>query len=206
MSKGNAILKEGFDRVASATLLLLFSPVILILALCIKLGDGGSVLFVQERVGRGGNPFQLLKLRSMRARKEGDETEVTAADNDRITPVGKFIRKSKLDELPQLWNILKGEMSFVGPRPEVPRYVSHYSDEEKRVLQVKPGLTDPATMKFRNEEELLEGKEDPESFYLETILPEKLSLSREYADRATFLSDLKVLFQTFFRVLGVENK
>lgn len=205
MSAGNACLKSIFDRVAGLLGIIGFAPVLGVLALLVKAGDGGSVLFTQERVGRNGEPFRIFKFRSMTERPvdAAGGPEVTASGDARITPVGRFLRKTKLDELPQLFNVLRGEMSFVGPRPEVPRYVKYYTEEQREVLAVRPGLTDWATLQFRNEEELLAGREDPETFYIEEVMPEKLRLSREYLERATFCSDLGILWLTFLRVLGV---
>ena len=188
--------KTLFDFVFSLILILFFAPLMLVIALAVKCFDGGSILFSQERVGIDEKLFSIYKFRSMSEAIEGDTRQVTASGDKRITPIGKILRRTKLDEMLQLFNILKGDMSFVGPRPEVPRYVAHYSEVEKRLLKVKPGLTDWASVQFRNEEEMLAGQSDPESFYLKTILPRKLKLSLDYLERATFWSDLGILWMT----------
>jgi len=202
MSAAHACAKAVFDRVASLAGIVMLSPLLLVLAVLVKAGDGGRVLFSQERVGRGGRPFRIYKFRSMRD-SPAEELQVTASGDSRITPVGKFLRRTKLDELPQLFNVLRGEMSLVGPRPEVPRYVRLYTEEQREVLAVRPGLTDWATLQYRNEEALLAGRENPEEFYIGEIMPEKLRLSREYLERATFFSDFGILWLTFLRIAGI---
>ncbi len=200
MSPFDSVLKAVFDRVISILMLLLLSPLLLVLALLVKLGDGGPVLFSQIRVGKDEKQFPIYKFRSMTVAKS-QGVQVTSANDQRITPIGRILRKTKLDELPQLLNIMKGDMSFVGPRPEVPRYVEYYSEQEKEVLTVKPGLTDKATLEYRNEEEILADAEEPEKMYVDEILPAKLALSLSYLERASFVGDLLLIAKTFLRIL-----
>src|SRR5438105_5045415 len=175
--------KRLFD-VACATMgLLVLSPFGLLIGLLIKLADGGPVIFGQIRVGQFGKPFRIWKFRSMVVNAEKLGPSITKEKDPRITRIGGFLRKTKLDELPQLWNVLVGEMSLVGPRPEVPQYVALYSEGQREVLNWKPGITDLATMVFRDEEMLLQGAE-PEPFYIEHCLPKKIELNRQYAARA----------------------
>lgn len=182
--------------------LLLFSPLLLVLALAIKLDSPGPVFFRQERVGRNGRPFRIHKFRTMRVTAERDGPQITVGAADaRITRVGRWIRARRFDELAQLIDVLKGDMSIVGPRPEVPRYVALYPAEARaKVLSVKPGITDPAALAFRNEGELLARAADPEREYVEVILPAKLRHAMDYAERATVWTDLRLIGRTL-RVL-----
>jgi lipopolysaccharide/colanic/teichoic acid biosynthesis glycosyltransferase len=162
----------------------------------VRVSSPGPVLFRQQRVGRGGQPFEFYKFRSMRA-DSGAGPHVTAARDPRITPVGRILRKTKLDELPQLFNVLKGDLSLVGPRPDVPACVATYPEADRKFLQrVRPGITDPATVAFRNEEAILAEAADPERTYLEEVQPQKLRISRAYLESASFFSDLAVLLAT----------
>ena len=179
--------------------LVVLSPLLFVLAAAVRVGSRGPVLFRQERVGLGGRPFVLLKLRTMRSGSSGPR--VTARGDDRITAVGRVLRRTKLDELPELWNILKGDMSFVGPRPEVPAFVDPGDPLWRRVLGVRPGLTDPVTLRLRNEEDLLPPAGDRERFYREELRPYKLRGYVEYLDRRTVLSDIVVLVQTLLAVV-----
>ena len=183
--------------------LLVVAPLMAALAAAIRLEDGGSPLYIQERVGQDGEPFQLLKFRTMsEAPLAPDATQLTVGDDPRITRVGRLLRSSRLDELPQLINILAGEMSVVGPRPEVPRYVAHYDAEQRAVLSARPGLTDPATLAFRHEAEILAGAEDPERTYIEEVMPEKLRINLEYLAERDAVSDLKLLLATATTLLA----
>lgn len=186
--------KTVFDRVAAAVGLLLLSPALALLAVAIALEDGFPVLFRQTRVGRGGRPFRLVKFRSMLAGVAG--TRITAGRDPRVTRVGAWLRRYKIDELPQLWNVLKGDLSLVGPRPEIPPFVDEKDPAWRAVLAVRPGITDPATLQFRHEEEVLAGAGDPEQYYRETILPAKLALNLEYIRARTFWGDLKLIART----------
>jgi lipopolysaccharide/colanic/teichoic acid biosynthesis glycosyltransferase len=194
-SRGRAVLPTAiFDRVAAAAGLVLLFPVWLAAAAAIALEGSGPVLFRQTRVGQGGRLFQLLKFRSMRAGLAG--SRITAGGDARITRVGRVLRRYKLDELPQLWNVLRGDMSLVGPRPEIPGFVDPQDPAWNTVLEVKPGITDVASLVYRNEEEILAGAADPERYYRETVLPAKLAMNIRYLRAASFRLDLKVILWT----------
>ena len=188
--------KRLFDIIFSGCGLLLLSPLFLVLAMLLRLADRGPILFRQQRVGQGGKLFWILKFRSMVVDAERFGLSVTKDGDPRITGIGRFLRKTKLDELPQLWNVWRGEMSFVGPRPEVPRYVAKYSEAQKRVLALKPGITDLATLEFRNEEELLLAATDTERFYLDYCIPRKIELNLTYAKNANVWEDIKIILRT----------
>ncbi len=188
--------KRLFDLLFAGCGLLLLSPAFLVLAALVKLADRGPVLFRQQRVGQGERLFWILKFRSMVADGERLGLSVTKDGDPRITRIGRFLRKSKLDELPQLWNVFRGEMSFVGPRPEVPRYVAKYSEAQRQVLALKPGITDLATLEFRNEEELLRMAPDTEQFYLAYCVPRKIELNLAYAESASRWEDTKIILRT----------
>lgn len=188
--------KRIFDLLFATVGLVFLSPLFLVLAALVKLSDGGSVFFRQERVGRDGRPFRILKFRSMVANADKLGLSVTRDGDARITRIGRWLRKTKLDELPQLWNVFVGDMSFVGPRPEVPRYVEKYTPDQRRVLALKPGITDLATLKFRNEEELLRTATDTEKFYLDYCVPRKIELNLAYARTANVWEDTKIILQT----------
>lgn len=190
--------KRLFDISASFFGLLLLSPLFLIVALCVGLTSRGGVFYVQTRVGRYGRDFRLYKFRSMRTGSDAKGLLTVGGKDGRITPVGYFIRKYKIDELPQLFNVLKGDMSLVGPRPEVRKYVALYNSEQMRVLSARPGITDPASIKYRNENDLLAQAGDSERFYVEKIMPDKLKINLEYMDNRSFFKDLSVIFRTVF--------
>lgn len=186
-----------FSLLGISFLLLLF----LFVAIAIKCSSKGPVLFKQERVGKDGKVFKIWKFRSMVVNAEAKGMQITTDGDSRITKVGKFIRKTKIDELPQLFNVLSGKMSFVGPRPEVPKYVAMYDEEQTKVLSVKPGITDLASIEFRNENDLLDGDEDPERKYIEEIMPAKLALNLKYIEKAGFFYDIGLIFKTVFKVI-----
>jgi len=190
------VAKRSFDVVVAALGLVAVSPVLLLLAAAVKLADGGPVFFCQERVGQGGRLFRIWKFRTMVVNAERLGLGVTRDGDARVTPVGRWLRKSKLDELPQLWNVLVGEMSFVGPRPELPRYVARYTESQRAVLQLKPGITDLATLAFRDEEELLARAADVETCYVGFCLPRKIELNLEYARRASLGRDVQIILRT----------
>lgn len=198
----NGIPRAG-EAVAALAALLVLSPLICVAALAVALSSRGPVLFRQRRMGRGGKEFLLYKLRTMRVDTGGAAgPQVTARDDERITRVGKLLRQTKLDELPELWNVFKGDMSLIGPRPEVPRYVDLSDPLWRLVLQARPGLTDPVTLSLRNEEMLLAGVEgDREKFYLETLQPFKLGGYAEYLRTRNWRTDIKVLWQTCLAVV-----
>ena len=196
----DASAKRAFDAVASAAGLVVLSPVLLGVGIAIKAHDRGPVFFRQERIGLHGRPFRIHKFRSMRV--AGTGALITSADDDRITPVGKFLRKSKLDELPQLIDVLLGDMSLVGPRPEVPRYVAMWpEDAREEILGVRPGISDPAAIEFRNEQDELAAADDPERHYVEVILPKKVAMYRDYVRNRSFLGDLGIIFRTLASVV-----
>ncbi len=172
----NRTIKRLFDILASGIGIIILSPVLLIIALRIKTGSDGPVFFKQVRVGKDGKEFEILKFRTMVVDAEKMGRQITVGADNRITKVGGFLRKYKLDELPQLFNVFKGDMSLVGPRPEVPRYVKLYTEEQRKVLNVKPGITDLASIRYRDENELLGQAENPDEFYINTIMPDKLAL------------------------------
>jgi len=191
--------RRAVDIGGTAALLVLLSPVLIVLALLVKLSSPGPVLFRQERVGRFGRRFRLLKFRSMR--QAGGGPEVTAGGDARITPLGRFMRKWKLDELPQFMNVLRGDMALVGPRPEVPRYVTSYTEEQMGVLVVKPGVTGLTQLEYRNEESLLAGRDDVEQYYIREVMPAKLALDLRYIQTRTLLGDLWLLIRTAAAIL-----
>ncbi len=191
--------KRLLDIAASAAALVLLSPVMALIAVAIWIESGSPLLFSQERIGLRFRPFTLWKFRSMRA---GSGPLITAAGDSRVTRVGWFLRRTKLDELPQFWNVLRGDMSLVGPRPEVRRYVDLYRRQYELILSVRPGITDPATIAYRDEELVLAESADPEAAYTEQVLPAKLALSEQYILRWSFIRDIRILGQTLLAVLG----
>lgn len=195
------MLKRLFDIISSAIGLILLSPVFLFVFIWIKLDSKGPVFYKQVRVGKNGKDFKILKFRSMRQNADKGSLITIGGRDPRVTRSGYYIRKYKLDELPQLINVLKGDMSIVGPRPEVRRYVDLYTKEQLRVLTVKPGITDIASIKYRNENEILEKAEDPNKVYIETIMPDKLKYNLEYIDKQSFLFDIKLIIKTFKEVI-----
>lgn len=194
-------MKRTLDLTLSILGLAVLWPLFLGIALAILAIDGPPVFFRQERVRRHGGTFKIWKFRTMVRNAEKVGGQLTVGSDSRITRVGRLLRRTKLDELPQLLNVLNGEMSLVGPRPEVPKYVACYSVDQRRVLQLAPGITDPASIRFRNESELLAKADDPHRAYIERILPEKIRLNLEYAARANCFTDLVVLLQTVARLI-----
>ena len=192
-------MKRVFDALISATALVLLTPLLLVIAVIVAAESRGGAFYHQERIGRHGVPFRLHKFRSMQVHREGAQVTLGTSD-PRITSVGRVLRNYKLDELPQLWNVVKGDMSLVGPRPEVAKYVALYTDEMREVLAVRPGLTDPASIAGFDEGERLEAAADPERHYREIIMPEKVQQQLAYVRSATFGSDIRVIARTFFRI------
>ena len=195
------MLRRGLDGIVAAVLLLALAPLVAMIALLVRATSRGPVLFAQERIGKDGAVFRLLKFRTMVADAPARGPAVTADGDPRITRVGAWLRRWKLDELPQLANVVRGDMALVGPRPEVPRYVAGYSPQQLAVLRVRPGVTDPASLAFVDEAAVLARFPDPERAYVETILPRKLALSLAYLERRTLWSDLGVLVRTLVRVV-----
>ena len=190
-------MKRIFDIVASGLGLLAFSPIFIILAIWIKLDSKGPIFYRQVRVGRHNKDFRIFKFRSMRVGSDKGSLVTIGGRDPRITRSGYFIRKFKLDELPQLINVFVGDMSLVGPRPEVRHYVDYWTEEQMHVLDVRPGITDPASIKFRNENEILEKAEDPEKYYIDVVMQEKIKLYLEYVEKSSFWYDIKLIFKTF---------
>ena len=199
-------MKRTIDILAAALGLALGSPFLLIIGMAVRMSCGSPVFFCQTRVGREGRSFKLIKFRSMRLVAGTQNESFDAGSDSRVTPIGKTLRKWKLDELPQLWNVLKGDMSLVGPRPEVPKWVEAYPDRWARVLAVRPGITDPASIEFRNEENLLASTPDPEDYYRDVILPRKLDLYEEYVRTRTFWGDVGLLFGTVVAVFRAGDR
>lgn len=197
----NRIIKRLFDIVASGIGIIVLSPLLLIIALRIKTGSDGPVFFKQVRVGKDGKEFEILKFRTMVVNAEKLGRQITVGADNRITKVGGFLRKYKLDELPQLFNVFKGDMSLVGPRPEVPRYVAMYTEEQRKVLSVKPGITDLASIRYRDENELLGKAENPDEFYINTIMPDKLTLNMEYIKKSNVFYDIYIIIETIIKCL-----
>ena len=196
------IKKRFFDFVASFFGLMLLTPIFVLAALWIKIDSRGPIFFRQERVGFQGVPFRIHKFRTMILDAEKIGKQITVGADSRITAVGNFLRKYKLDELPQLIDVLVGDMSLVGPRPEVPKYIDCYSDDEKHdVLSVKPGITDNASIEFRNENELLASSDDPEATYINEVLPKKIALYRKYVRERSFFGDVAIIFKTIFLII-----
>ncbi len=195
------MLKRLFDIVASLLGLMLLFPLFALLSILIKRESPGLVFYRGLRAGRHGNPFRICKFRTMVMNADKIGGPSSSADDPRITRVGQFLRRYKLDELPQLVNVLKGEMSLVGPRPEVLQEVLSYTQEEKRLLEVRPGITDWASIRFRNEGEILRGSADPHAAYLEKIRPEKIRLGLEYVENRSFLTDCRIIAITLKAIL-----
>ena len=190
------MLKRSFDIFFSFFGLIILSPIFLLIFVMVKTDSKGPVIYKQTRVGKNGKDFAVLKFRSMKQDSDSKGLLTVGGKDPRITKTGYFIRKYKLDELPQLINVLKGDMSFVGPRPEVRKYVLLYDEVQKKVLDVNPGITDVASIKYRNENEMLEGSDDPESFYIKEIMPVKLKMNLEYINDRSFFKDIKVILNT----------
>lgn len=196
------ILKRIFDIVVSFVGLVILSPLFLILAIAIARDSKGPVFFKQTRVGRNGVPFKIYKFRTMVEDAEARGMQLTVGDDSRITNVGTFLRKTKIDELPQLINVFKGEMSFVGPRPEVPKYVGLYTEDQRQVLMVRPGITDLASIEYRNESELLATADNPEKVYIEEVMPRKIELNKKYIENISLCGDIRIIFKTLASLVG----
>ncbi len=194
------MIKRIFDIIVSFFALFILLPIFVVLGIAIAIESKGGIFYKQKRVGKNGKEFKLFKFRSMYADADKKGLLTVGGRDSRITKVGYFIRKYKLDELPQLINVLKGDMSIVGPRPEVKKYTDLYSEEQKKVLSARPGITDPASLKYRNENDLLAKAENPEKYYIEKIMPEKIKISIDYINKRNFFADLKVIFNTVFSV------
>lgn len=201
-------MKRVFDIVVSTLGLIIFFPVMLVVALAIKLTSPGPILFSQKRLTMGMREFSIYKFRSMVSNelREKNTVQIKGSSNE-ITPIGKFMRKTKLDELPQLWNILKGDMSFIGPRPELPRRLKYYTEKQKGIFSVRSGISSPASIVFSDEEYLMNQVEDPERFYIEQIMPYKIELNLYYIEQQSFFYDIWLIVATLLKILNkVKNE
>ena len=194
-------LKRLMDVVISGGALLVIWPVLLLIAVAIKIDDPGPVFYRQVRVGRDGKEFRIYKFRTMVVDADKKGLQITVGRDNRITRMGALLRKTKLDELAQLINVFTGEMSFVGPRPEVPKYVNLYTPYQRQVLLVRPGITDYASIAYRNENDLLDGAEDPEKMYIETIMPDKIELNMKYLREISPIADIRLILSTIVAVI-----
>lgn len=195
-------MKRLFDLVLSICGILFLLPFFIIVSILIKLDSHGDIIFKQTRVTKDGREFKIFKFRTMRPDTE-KQGQITVGADKRITSIGKFLRKTKLDELPQLFNIVIGDMSFVGPRPEVPKYVAMYTREQREILKVRAGITDYASIYFSNESEILGRQKEPEKFYIEKIMPYKIKLNKKYIKEAGLVTDIKIIFLTIFKIVGL---
>lgn len=187
-----------FDILVSFFGIVFLLPLFAITALVIRTKDGSPILFKQERVGKNGKIFKILKYRTMSVKQKENSSQITVGEDQRITKTGRTLRKLKIDELPQLFNVLKGEMSFVGPRPEVKKYVDLYDDLQKEILKIKPGITELASLKYYNESEILGASDDPEREYIEKIMPDKIMLNLQYIKKMGFFYNIGIILRTIF--------
>ena len=199
----NNMLKRIFDLISSVLVLIFISPFFLLIGILIKISDCGPIFFSHMRVGRNFTPFRVYKFRTMVVDASQIGPPITAGNDSRITKIGRFLRKTKLDEIPQLFNVLKGDMSIVGPRPEVYKYVEMFPDEYQKILQVKPGLTDYATIEFRDEEKILKKYNDPEAGYTREVIPAKIELYKKYLRDEGFFTDMKLIFLTLWKLIRI---
>ncbi|MCF7560760.1 sugar transferase [Sabulilitoribacter multivorans] len=195
------MIKRSFDVVFSLIGLIVLAPILIIISILIKLDSKGPILFIQGRVGKNNKDFNIYKFRTMRIQSETKGLLTLGNNDSRITKIGYFLRRYKIDEFPQLINILKGDMSFVGPRPELRYYVNFYNEDDMKIFVVRPGITGLASLKYRNEVELLKAAKDPEDFFIHTIIPDKLKYNKEYIKRRNFFFDLKLIFITIIKVI-----
>lgn len=195
------LMKRLLDIFISLIALIFLSPLLIIISFVIMLSSGRPIFYSQERVGKDWKRFRIIKFRTMVTEADRIGPGISSEDDERITKLGKFLRKYKLDELPQLLNVFVGEMTLIGPRPEIPKYAEFYKDDYSKILKLKPGITDYASVNYRNEAALLNGKSEGESFYLTKILPEKISLYKKYLRDASFTTDLKILLSTIKAII-----
>lgn len=196
-------MKRLFDIVVSLIGLIVFAPVMLIIAIVVKMTSSGPVLFSQKRLTKGMKEFNIYKFRSMVSNefREKNTVQIKGSSSE-ITPIGKFMRKTKLDELPQFWNILKGDMSFIGPRPELPRRLKYYNSKQKEIFSVRSGISSPASIVFSDEEYLMNQVEDPEKFYIEQIMPYKIELNFYYIENQSFFYDIWLIIATLLKIIN----
>jgi lipopolysaccharide/colanic/teichoic acid biosynthesis glycosyltransferase len=196
------MIKRAIDIIGAGFGLVILAPVFLAVALLVKLSSPGPVFFRQKRIGQAFRPFLIYKFRTMQANAPTRGPEITVGDDPRITRIGRFLRRTKIDELPQLINVVKGDMSLVGPRPEVPKYVELFRSEYADIVKVRPGMTDLASLKYRDEQTVLAASGNPEERYASEILPDKIMLGKEYIERASLFFDLGLIVKTIGRLLG----
>lgn len=201
MNKLNQIIKRIFDFTVSLIGVIILSPIFVIVSVSIKLDSKGNILFLQRRVGQYGKEFNIYKFRTMVTNAEKLGTQITIGKDNRITRVGAFLRKFKIDELPQLFNVLKGDMSLVGPRPEVPKYVNLYTEEQRKVLQVRPGITDIASLRYKDENDILGSVDNPEEYYVNVIMKDKLKLNIEYIEKSNIFLDIYLIIKTIVKCI-----
>ncbi|MDU7215301.1 sugar transferase [Clostridium sp.] len=197
----NKILKRLLDIVASGIGIIILSPILIIISIIIKITSRGPIFFKQVRVGKNEKKFKILKFRTMIVDAEKVGKQITVGNDPRITRIGYFLRKYKLDELPQLINVFIGNMSLVGPRPEVPRYVELYSNEQRKVFNVKPGITDLASIRYRDENDILGKVDNPDRYYIDVIMQDKLNLNLEYIDKGNVFFDIFIIIKTIVKCL-----
>lgn len=199
MNKLNQAVKRIFDFLLSLFGIIILSPIFIIVSIAIKLDSKGSILFLQKRVGRYGKEFNIYKFRTMVTDAEKLGKQITVGKDNRITRVGAFLRKFKIDELPQLFNVLKGDMSLVGPRPEVPKYVALYNEEQRKVLDIRPGITDMASLRYKDENDILGKVDNPEEYYINVIMKDKLNLNLEYIEKSNVFFDIYLIIKTIIK-------
>jgi lipopolysaccharide/colanic/teichoic acid biosynthesis glycosyltransferase len=197
------IIKRGLDFIFSLIFLIILLPFFFIIALFIIIDDGFPIIYKQKRVGKNGKIFKILKFRTMKKNADSIGKLTIGKKDPRITKIGYFLRKYKIDELPQLWNILTGDMSFIGPRPEIPEYVALYNEQEKKVLKVRPGLSDYASLDYINENEILSNYSSPEEAYINIIMPQKLQLSLNYINNMSLKTDISITIKTIIKIFNV---
>ncbi|MBW8350286.1 sugar transferase [Bacillus sp. IITD106] len=197
----NDFIKRSMDFLLSLVGIIIISPILIIICILIKFDSKGPILFKQIRVGKHEKPFEIFKFRTMVVDAEKKGKQITVGKDQRITRIGHFLRKFKLDELPQLFNVLKGDMSLVGPRPEVPKYTAFYNQEQKRIFEIRPGITDYASIKYRNENEVLAKAKDPEKTYIEEVMVDKLKLNLKYLQKQSVITDIKLILLTIREIL-----
>lgn len=201
MNKLNQVVKRIFDFLLSLFGIIILSPIFIIVSIAIKLDSKGRILFLQKRVGRYGKEFNIYKFRTMVTDAEKLGKQITVGKDNRITKVGAFLRKFKIDELPQLFNVLKGDMSLVGPRPEVPKYVALYNKEQRKVLDIRPGITDMASLRYKDENDILGKVDNPEEYYINVIMKDKLKLNLEYIEKSNIFFDIYLIFKTIIKCI-----
>lgn len=201
MDKINKITKRSFDFILSLLGIIILSPIFIIVSIIIKIDSSGPILFLQKRVGKNGEEFNIYKFRTMVNNAEKLGKQITVGKDNRITKSGRFLRKFKIDELPQLFNVLNGDMSLVGPRPEVPKYVALYNEQQKKVLEVRPGITDLASLRYKDENDILGKVDNPEEYYINVIMRDKLNLNLEYIEKSNIFFDIYLILKTIIKCL-----